>query len=143
MDDTLVGIEHLLEVRPYDEALRRVSAYLRTVPDDGYAVCMLARCHLGRGDAVSALRAACAALRSTPDSAWGHRLRSIALVELGRHREAVTAARESVRLAPHDWHAHDQLSLAMYRRSSWRQRREAYNAPAARSSWPRTSRTPT
>src|SRR5882724_12347855 len=77
---------------------RKAVALLRPVavahPRSQEVWCRLAAAHLDRGDPGAALGAVKRALPLGGDPAWTHRLASRALSGLGRHSEAVSAARE-------------------------------------------------
>ena len=83
---------------------------IAAAPESVEALCLLGQSHLALRERVAGCRAAEAALRIAPDSEWAHRLHSLALTQLGRHGEAVAAAREAVRLAP--WLAETHRHLA-------------------------------
>jgi Flp pilus assembly protein TadD len=128
VDGSLAEVEYLIEARRLDDAVRRVTEHLLAAPADDHALCLLAQCRLLQDDAAAALRSADAAVRGDPGREWGHRLRSLALVQLGRGREASAAARESVRLAPHEWRTHHQLAVALVEHGLWWRQWEAYRA---------------
>ncbi len=121
----VVRARHLLDVSRYDEALRQLSVHLATSPDDEEALCLMALCHLRRGDHRAALQAAGAAVRVAPDNEWPHRIASIALERLGNGAAAVTAAEEAVRLAPDRWETHCQHASALL---ATHRRRAAYDS---------------
>ncbi len=60
-----------------------------------------------------ALAAANRAVALAPQEDWPHRLASLLLSDLGRHKVAVRAAQEGVRLAPHQWQSHSRLASAL------------------------------
>ena len=64
-------------------------------------LCRACAAHYNLRDWKQALRFADAAIAANPETAWGHALRSQILVVRGKGREAVKAAEEAVRLAPH------------------------------------------
>lgn len=72
-------------------------------PLHGEAWCRLAAAYLDAGEPDPALEAAKRALVLDGDAAWAQRLTALALSELGRHTEAVVAARECVRRKAGDW----------------------------------------
>jgi len=74
---------------------------------------MLSQAHHGLGDPEEALRSAGHAVSLAPDLEWAHRLASLALSRLGRHGEAVAAAREAVRLDPGSWRGLTRLAQAL------------------------------
>ncbi|MCO1580985.1 tetratricopeptide repeat protein [Crossiella sp. SN42] len=77
------------------------------------ALCRQAAAYLANNKPKRALHAAERATELAPDAEAPHRLRGIALTELGRHAEAVAAAREAVRLAPGDWRGQVALAEAL------------------------------
>ena len=86
----------------FAEAERQLRAVVADEPDDLGAVAMLAFCvaEQGRGD--EALRLADGLVADAPELALGHWARATLLNGLGRHAEALPAAREAARLDPHD-----------------------------------------
>jgi hypothetical protein len=88
-------------------------------PDSPEVWCRLAAALLDRGDATAALAAARRAVPLGGDRAWAHRLVSKALSRLDRHAEAVTAARQAVRLEPTDWRCRISLAEAFGAAGSW------------------------
>jgi Flp pilus assembly protein TadD len=59
------------------------------------------------------LKAADASVALDPEGEWPHRLRAIALIQLGRKREALPAALEATRLAPEEATTHIVLASAL------------------------------
>jgi Flp pilus assembly protein TadD len=102
---------------------RKAVALLRSTADSHPASsevwCRLAAALLDRGDAAAALIAVRRAMPLGGDRAWAHRLASKALSRLGRHEEAVTAARQAVRAAPSDWRCRIALAEAFGAAGSW------------------------
>jgi tetratricopeptide (TPR) repeat protein len=92
-------------------------------PLHGEAWCRLAAAYLDVGEPDPALNAAKRALVLDGDPAWAQRLTALALSELGRHAEAVVAARECVRRKPGDWRC--QVVLAEVLANSPEGQREA------------------
>ncbi|ONI85580.1 hypothetical protein ALI22I_27770 [Saccharothrix sp. ALI-22-I] len=92
-------------------------------PLHGEAWCRLAAAYLDVGEPDPALDAAKRALVLNGDHAWAQRLTALALSELGRHTEAVVAARECVRRKPDDWRC--QVVLAEVLAASPQGSREA------------------
>jgi len=90
------------------DALRALAPVVAAEPDNVDALLLAAQCHLGLGDAASALAAAAAAGSLRPESSRAAVLQSAALARQQRHRDARTAADEAVRLAPDDPSAHQQ-----------------------------------
>src|SRR5205085_871130 len=64
-------------------------------------------------DPGEALRASGRALQLEPEEEWAHRLASLALGRLGRHADAIAAARQATRLDPENWRAQVRLALAL------------------------------
>ncbi|MBB5957606.1 tetratricopeptide (TPR) repeat protein [Saccharothrix tamanrassetensis] len=85
------------------EAIDLLRPALAANPLYAEAWCRLAAAHLDVGEPDPALSAAKRALVLDGDHAWAQRLAALALSELGRHTEAVVAARECVRRKPGDW----------------------------------------
>jgi tetratricopeptide (TPR) repeat protein len=105
--------EALIELRRFDEA---VAVLVRAIGVDHDATrgwCLLAQAQLGLGDPGSALQSAGRAVSLAPDLEWAHRLASLAFSRLGRHGEAVAAAREAVRLDPGSWRGLTRLAQAL------------------------------
>jgi Flp pilus assembly protein TadD len=102
---------------------RKAVALLRSTanshPDSAEVWCRLAAALLDRGDAVAALVAVRRAMPLGGDKAWAHRLAGKALSRLGRHQEAVAAARQAVRAAPCDWRCRIALAEAFGAAGSW------------------------
>lgn len=97
------------------------------------ALCRQAAAHLASNKPRRALQAAQRAAALATTAEWPHRLASIALTELGRHAEAVAAAREAVRLAPGEWRGQIALAEALGAGGAMRdpQRPEGHQAVAA------------
>jgi Flp pilus assembly protein TadD len=85
------------------KAIELLQPALVADPLHGEAWCRLAAAYLDAGEPDPALAAAKRALVLNGDHAWAQRLTALALSELGRHTEAVVAARECVRRKPGDW----------------------------------------
>ena len=102
---------------------RKAVALLRTTasahPERHEVWCRLAAAHLDRGDATAALVATRRALSLSGDQAWAHRLTSKALSRLGRHAEAVAAARQAIRVAPGEWRCWIALAEVYGAAGSW------------------------
>ncbi len=109
---SLARAESLLELGRHAEA-REILAPLATDDGDGHTWCLLSQCDLGLGHPGRALQAADQAVAARPDLEWGYRLRSVALSRLGRHEQAIAAARDALLLAPHSWIAHIALADAL------------------------------
>lgn len=105
------------------QAIDLLRPVLAANPLHGEAWCRLAAAHLDADEPDPALNAAKRALVLDGDHAWAQRLTAMALSELGRHTEAVVAARECVRRKPGDWRC--QVVLADVLAVSPRGQREA------------------
>jgi tetratricopeptide (TPR) repeat protein len=91
---------------------------LASEPDDVDALCRLALAYMKLGDRRRQLEAAERALACNPHSEWACRLQFDALHALRRNKQALTAARRAVELAPTEPLAHVCLVqglLAMHR----------------------------
>ncbi|MEV0677975.1 hypothetical protein AB0I60_15815 [Actinosynnema sp. NPDC050436] len=104
-------------------AIELLRPALAANPLHAEAWCRLAAAHLDAGQPDPALDAAKRALVLDGDHAWAQRLAALALSELGRHPEAVVAARECVRRKPGDWRC--QVVLAEVLSAAPDSRREA------------------
>lgn len=105
------------------KAIELLQPALVVNPLHGEAWCRLAAAYLDAGEPDPALTAAKRALVLDGDPAWAQRLTALALSELGRHTEAVVAARECVRRKPGDWRC--QVVLAEVLANSPAGQREA------------------
>ena len=103
----------LVQARRWTEARELVANVLATDPDSARGLRILSLCELALDRPVPARQAAVAAIAAAPADSWAHQLHASALTALGRHDEAVAAAREAVRLAPQLGLAHRALSRAM------------------------------
>jgi Tfp pilus assembly protein PilF len=105
--------EALIELRRYDEAVAVLSRAIGADVEAPRGWCLLAQAQLGLGDPEAALQSAGRAVALAPDLEWIHRLASLAFSRLGRHGEAVAAAREAVRLDPGSWRGMTRLAQAL------------------------------
>jgi Flp pilus assembly protein TadD len=105
--------ETLIELHRYDEAVAVLMRVISGDHDEPRSWCMLAQAQHGLGDPEAALRSAGHAASLAPDLEWAHRLASLALSRLGRHGEAVIAARQAVRLDPGSWRCLTRLAQAL------------------------------
>ncbi|MFD0203218.1 MULTISPECIES: tetratricopeptide repeat protein [Saccharothrix] len=105
------------------KAIELLQPALVVNPLHGEAWCRLAAAYLDAGEPDPALNAAKRALVLDGDPVWAQRLTALALSELGRHPEAVVAARECARRKPGDWRC--QVVLAEVLANSPEGRREA------------------
>ncbi|WP_433269398.1 tetratricopeptide repeat protein [Actinosynnema sp. CS-041913] len=108
------------------QAIDLLRPALAANPLNAEAWCRLAAAHLDVGEPDPALDAAKRALVLDGDHAWAQRLAALALSELGRHTEAVVAARECVRRKPGDWRC--RVVLAEVLAATPETRREAVDA---------------
>ncbi|WP_308258603.1 tetratricopeptide repeat protein [Saccharothrix obliqua] len=92
------------------QAIDLLRPLLAVHPTHAEGWCRLAAAHLDAGQPDAALDAAKRVLLLEGDHTWAHRLAALSLSELGRHTEAVVAARECVRRKPGDWRCHVVLS---------------------------------
>ncbi len=102
--------EALLELGRAGEARTLLQALLASAPENVYVWCLLSQACLGCEDPAAALDAASLAAGLDGDEEWAHRLRASALDQLGRGPDAVAAAEEAVRCAPHSWQTHACLA---------------------------------
>lgn len=109
----LARANQYVELGRWHEATGELAAVLAGEPQSVEALCLLGQCQLNLGDAHAAHRSATAAIRVAPDAEWAHRVNSVALGRMGRPREAVAAAWEAVRLAPHTAEAHGRYAAAL------------------------------
>ena len=107
--------EQLIALRRPDEALGVLGPAIVQHPDAADLLCLAAHAHLLREEPESALDLASRAAAYAPESEWPHRLRSIALAELGRHSDAAASAFRSVQLSPFLYVAHVQYARALSR----------------------------
>lgn len=95
------------------QAIELLRPALAANPLHSEAWCRLAAAHLDADEPDPALDAAKRALVLGGDQVWAQRLAALALTELGRHTEAVVAARECVRREPGDWRCQVVLAEAL------------------------------
>lgn len=105
--------EALREIGRAADAIEILSRVVAESPANAQALCQLAQCYNATRDYTSMLSAAERATVANPQSEWAHRLSSLALHNLGRHPEAVAAARRSIELAPNAWRPHMILADAV------------------------------
>jgi tetratricopeptide (TPR) repeat protein len=112
IDHVLVRATRLSDEGRPRAAIAVLSSALEVDPDHAAAWCRLSAAYLDIGEARESLDAAKRAM-TLGEPAWAHRLASLALVELGRHDEAVVSAAEAVRRAPDDWRGLVTLAEAL------------------------------
>jgi tetratricopeptide (TPR) repeat protein len=112
MDAVLVRAARLSDEGRPRAAIAVLESALEAYPDHPSGWCRLSAAYLDVGEPGHALEAAKRAI-VLGEPAWAHRLASLALVELGRHDEAVVSAGEAVRRDPDDWRALVTLSEAL------------------------------
>lgn len=125
-DIALTRAEMLIDLQRWSEACELLGSLVAADPDDAPAWNLLARAQLGAGRPERALAAAENAASLEPTHPAPQHMISIVLGQMGRSDEAVTAAREAVRLAPYEWVRHAQLAYALI--DTRRGRREAVEA---------------
>jgi tetratricopeptide (TPR) repeat protein len=111
-DEVLVRAARLSDLGRQRAAIVVLESALEVDPGHPVAWCRLSAAYLDIGEARESLDAAKRAM-TLGEPAWAHRLASLALVELGRHDEAVVSAGEAVRRAPEDWRGLVTLSEAL------------------------------
>jgi tetratricopeptide (TPR) repeat protein len=111
-DEVLVRAARLSDLGRPRAAIAVLESALEVDPGHPVAWCRLSAAYLDIGEARESLDAAKRAM-TLGEPAWAHRLASLALVELGRHDEAVVSAGEAVRRDPDDWRALVTLSEAL------------------------------
>jgi tetratricopeptide (TPR) repeat protein len=116
----LQRVETLCSLQRYAEAITLAGGVLATEPHNARAWCLMSRAQLGTSAFAEALNSAERAISLAPDLAWPHRLASIALSGLKRHETAVVAARQAVRLDPHDWRSYVGLAGVLRHKRSGR-----------------------
>jgi Flp pilus assembly protein TadD len=112
----LARVDALLELGRYDDAvtaLRRLLSADASLAGSSDSWCRLSLAYLRLDRFGDSLDAAGRAAALAPDNEWSHRLASHALESLGRGPEAVGAAAECVRLAPHQWQGHARLAASL------------------------------
>ena len=120
--------EALREIGRAADAIAILSRVVAESPSNAQALCQLAQCYNATRDHDRMLAAADRAAAANPQSEWAHRLRSLALHNLGRHPDAVTAARRSIELAPNAWRPHMILADAVLVSPHPSDKRIAYEA---------------
>jgi tetratricopeptide (TPR) repeat protein len=112
IDAALARAELLFDEGRQRAAIGVLESALAVDPDHPAAWCRLSAAYLDIGEPRTSLDAAKRAI-TLGEPAWAHRLASLALVELGRHDEAVVSAAEAVRRDPDDWRGLVTLSEAL------------------------------
>jgi tetratricopeptide (TPR) repeat protein len=103
----------LIELGRFDEAASLLRGLLASEPGLAPAWCLFAQTRIGVDDAEAALDAAERAAALEPGNGWPHRLRSVALQQLGDLDGAIAAAHEAVSAEPHDWQTHRRLAISL------------------------------
>jgi tetratricopeptide (TPR) repeat protein len=103
----------LVDLQRYDEARALLTQVLAREPDEAQAWCLFAQVQIAVGDPKSGLDAAERAAALEPSDEWSHRLRSVALQQLGNKSGSIAAAREAVAAAPHAWQTNSRLAAAL------------------------------
>lgn len=112
IDTVLIRAARLSEEGRPRAAIAVLESALEADPEHPAAWCRLSAAYLDIGEPRESLDAAKRAI-TLGEPAWAHRLASLALVELGRHDEAVVSAGEAVRRDPNDWRGLVTLSEAL------------------------------
>lgn len=112
VDSALARVELLAAQQRVKAAIGILRTALAANPEHSTGWCRLAELHLMIGEPDETLNAAKRAI-TVGERSWGHRLAGLALLELGRHDEAVVSAREAVRRDPADWRCHVTLAEAL------------------------------
>jgi tetratricopeptide (TPR) repeat protein len=102
----------------YDEARTVLRGAVAADPNNARVWCLMAQTCNALRDYDAAMAAANNARRIEPENEWAQRLASVILSNTGWHWEAVEAAAEAVRLAPHIWQTHARLAGA-YASGGW------------------------
>ena len=97
----------------FDEARSLLLDFVGREPDIAQAWCLFAQVQIATGDPKGALDAAERAAALEPGNDWPHRLRSVALQQLGDDDGSIAAAHEAVTAAPHSWQTHRRLAMAL------------------------------
>ncbi len=106
IDDELTLATAYVDTRRWRQALEVLRPVISRSPEDPYALCLIAHCHLGLQDPSRALAAANAAAAAAPMDPWAARLQSAALRAARRWREARAAADRAIGLAPNSLDTH-------------------------------------
>lgn len=96
----LAQARHLLDVGRPHEAIPLLGRALVSEPQSCAIRCELSRAFLAAGDGRRSLEEAERAVAADPGEEWPHRLRALALAQVGRKKDAVRAAREAAQLDP-------------------------------------------
>ena len=112
-ETALARAELLVGAKRFPEARALLGQMIAAQPGRADAWASLAHLELLENRPADALHAAHRAVSAEPEGEWGHRIAAIASIELGDPEAAERAAREAVRLAPHEWQAHVVLSKAL------------------------------
>lgn len=86
----------LIDVRRYDEAIGLLTRHLGQEPGDWRALCLLGQAQVAMDRDAEALVAAQRAAALAPNQEWPFRLQALALLGLGKARQAVPLAERSV-----------------------------------------------
>jgi tetratricopeptide (TPR) repeat protein len=105
----------LCSVKRYTEAIRRLRVLLVQDPHDLDCLGLLGEAQLANHDPDGALVSATKAITLDPERDLAHRQASIASSRRGLHRQAISHAEESVRLAPAEHRAFVVLARALLR----------------------------
>ncbi len=126
-DETALRLQHLLDLRRPDDALRLLAPALVAHPDSARLLSLAAHARLLRHEPEEAVDLATRAAASAPDDEWPHRLRSIGLLALGQVDQAVDSAYRSVQLSPFLYLTHLQYARSLSRVGSPQARAQAWD----------------
>ncbi len=115
-DDIAIRIaraEALRDLGRHHEAITLLRHVLADDPDQVRAWCVLALSQVDADENAEALRSARRACTLAPADEWAQRIRSLAASKLGKHEEAVRAARRAIAARPDIWYGHAQLASAL------------------------------
>lgn len=93
-------------------AMRVLTPYLASEPDDPYALCIGAQSLIELEDSRRALELARRASMLRPDDDWPIRLRALALRNLSDFEQSRAVARRSVQVNPGNWQTHYLVALS-------------------------------
>jgi tetratricopeptide (TPR) repeat protein len=113
LDDELARVRALLDVGRWQQAQQVLAPVIAQAPESGNAACLMAQSHLLGQNWTAMLAEADRGCALQPDREWAHRLRSIALRNMGRTPDAVAAAQEAVRLRSDIWQPRVVLAEAL------------------------------
>ena len=99
-DDALSRGNTLLDLGRVREAIEQYSQGLQRSPGDPLLLGSIGRAHLALNNTKVALQWAEKAIAAAPDEEYGHRMRSIVLQRMGKHKKALESAQMALSMAP-------------------------------------------